>query len=235
MIQLEKVTKKYLKHKAVNQFTATLESGKVIGLIGENGSGKTTILKLLAGLLRPTTGSILIDSKQVDRRISDKLAYLTDMEYFYPYFTIEELIDFYQSQYKDFDKRKAMDMVAFMKLNVKQKIRYLSKGNLSRIKIAVTLSRKAPYIVLDEPFSGLDPLVRKSIINGIIKFIDLENQTLIVTTHELREVEPILDEVLLLKEGRIIEQKSVDQIRDEYRMDVVDWMEKVYETTETRV
>ncbi|OZU88520.1 spermidine/putrescine ABC transporter ATP-binding protein [Virgibacillus indicus] len=231
MIQLEKVTKKYLRHKAVNQCTATLEAGKIIGLIGENGSGKTTILKLLAGLLRPTNGRVLIDSKQVNRSISDRLAYLTDMDYFYPYFTIKELIDFYHSQFKDFDKKKAMDMAAFMKLNVKQKIRYLSKGNLSRVKIAVTLSRNVPYIVLDEPFSGLDPLVRKSIINGIIKFMNLESQTLIVTTHELREVEPILDEVLLLKDGRIIAQKSVDQIRDDYRMDVVDWMEQVYETT----
>lgn len=235
MIQLENVTKKYFMHKAVNQCTATLEPGKVIGIIGENGSGKTTLLKLLAGLLRPTKGNVLIDSKRANRSISEKLAYLTDMDYFYPFFTVEELINFYQSQFADFDKKKALEIAAFMKLNVKRKTKHLSKGNLSRLKIAVTLSRNAPYVVLDEPFSGLDPMVRKAIINGIIKFIDLPNQTLIVTTHELAEVEPILDEVVLLKEGMIIAHKSVDYVREKYGMDIVDWMERAYETTEIHV
>lgn len=235
MIQLDQVTKKYFARKAVHRCTLTIGPGRIIGLIGENGSGKTTILKLLAGLLRPTKGTVLIDSKQVNRSVSEKLAYLTDMDYFYPYFTIEELIDFYHSQFKDFDKNRALDIVAFMKLNIKQKTKHLSKGNLSRVKIAVTLSRKASYVVLDEPFSGLDPMVRKSIINSIINFIDLQQQTLIVTTHEVSEVEPILDEVVLLKEGMIIAHKSIDQVREEYGMDIVDWMERVHESTEVYV
>nr|WP_176555894.1 ATP-binding cassette domain-containing protein [Virgibacillus ndiopensis] len=186
---------------------------------------------MLAGLLRPTKGQVLIDSKPVNRRISEKLAYLTDLDYFYPYFTVEELINFYQSQFADFDIEKAFNIAAFMKLNKKTKLKYLSKGNRSRAKIMVTLSRNAPYVVVDEPFSGLDPMVRKSIITGIIRFIDLSNQTLIITTHELREVEPILDEVVLLKHGMVIAQKSIDHIRDDYGINVVDWMEKIYNTT----
>ncbi|MGP4109242.1 ABC transporter ATP-binding protein [Virgibacillus sp. L01] len=235
MMQLDQVTKKYFARKAVYRCTLTIEPGRIIGLIGENGSGKTTILKLLAGLIRPTKGNVLIDSKQVNRSVSEMLAYLTDMDSFYPYFTIEELIDFYNSQFKDFDKNRALEIAVFMKLNIKQKTKYLSKGNLSRVKIAVTLSRRAPYVVLDEPFSGLDPMVRKSIIKSIINFVDLQKQTLIVTTHEVSEVEPILDEVVLLKEGMIIAHKSTDQVREEYEMDVVDWMERVHESTEVYV
>ncbi|GAB3047360.1 ABC transporter ATP-binding protein [Virgibacillus ainsalahensis] len=227
MIQLENVTKKYLNHKAIDQCSTKLKSGKIIGVIGENGSGKTTFLKLLAGLLRPTTGKVLIDSKQVNRQISNKLAYLTDSDYFYPYFTIEELIHFYQNQFADFDKDKAHEIASFMKIDLKRKMKYLSKGNRSRVKLIVTLARKAPYVVLDEPFSGLDPLVRKALINGIIKFADMEQQTLILTTHEIREVETILDEVLLLKRGRILAHQEVEQIREEYGINVIDWMEKV--------
>lgn len=231
-MKLDNVTKKYVFHKALNQCSATFESGRIIGLIGENGSGKTTMLKLLAGLLRPTKGRVLIEGEQVNRRVSDRVAYLTDQDYFFPYFTIEELVHFYKSQFTDFDQQKALEIATFMKLEIKRKIKHLSKGNRGRVKIMVTLARNAPYIVLDEPFAGLDPMVRKAIITGMIKFVDLSRQTLIISTHELREVEPILDKVVLLKQGSVIAQNKVEQIREEYKTDVVDWMEKVNETLE---
>lgn len=229
MIQVNNVSKRFLVTKALKDCSVSLGKGKIVGVIGENGSGKTTLLKLLAGLLRPTSGNITIDNEVVNRRISSKLAYLTDADYYYPYFTVEELVQYYDSQFDDFDHEKAMEIIAFMKLQLNQKIKYLSKGNKNRLKIAVTLARNAPYVVLDEPFSGLDPLVRKAILKSMIRFIDLENQLLIITTHEVKEVEPILDEVILLKEGRIIAQQSVEDIREIYGMDVVTWMEKTYE------
>lgn len=229
MIEMKNVSKKFLVREALTHCSVTFAPGKIIGIVGENGSGKTTMLKLLSGLLRPTSGEVEIDSAVATRRISEKLAYLTDMDYFYPYFTIKQLISFYQSQFPDFNKEKANEITEFMKLDQKQKIKHLSKGNKNRLKIAVTLSRNAPYVVLDEPFSGLDPLVRKAIIHSIIKFVDLERQTLIITTHEIREIEPVLDEVVLLKEGRIIAHEAIDLIREEYEMNVVDWMERMYE------
>ncbi|MFD1851167.1 ABC transporter ATP-binding protein [Oceanobacillus bengalensis] len=228
MIQLTNVTKRYLATKAIRQCTLSMDSGKVIGIIGENGSGKTTLLKLLSGLLKPSKGIVEIDNVVVDRRIANKLAFLTDSEYFFPYLSVMELIEFYNSQFDDFDKEKAVEMAKFMNLNVEQKIKYLSKGNKSRVKIVVTLSRNAPYVVLDEPFSGLDPMVRKAIINGIIKFINMPEQTLIITTHEIKEVEPILDEVVVLRKGKIIAHETVDNVREVNKMDVVDWMEQLY-------
>lgn len=229
MIEIKHVTKKYLMYPAVKSVEVTFQLGKIIGVIGENGSGKTTLLKLLAGLLRPSSGSIMIDNQQVGRGISKKLAYLTDMDYYYPYFTVIELVHYYKSQFADFDQDKALEIVSFMKLDHNQKIKHLSKGNKNRLKIAVTLGRRAPYIVLDEPFTGLDPMVRKAIMNSIIKFVDLEKQTVIMATHEVNEVEPILDEVLLMSKGKVIAHKSVDHIREEYGMDVLQWMESQYE------
>lgn len=228
MIEVNNVTKKYMMYRAVNDMKITFNAGKIIGVIGENGSGKTTLLKLLAGLLKPTSGSITIENKQVDRRISKKLAYLTDLDYYYPYFTVIELVQYYETQFSDFDKVKALQIISFMKLDHDQKIKYLSKGNKSRLKIAVTLGRNVPYIVLDEPFTGLDPMVRKAIINSIIKFVNLNEQTVIMATHEVSEVEPILDEVLLLRSGNVIAYESVDGIREKHRMDVTNWMEWYY-------
>lgn len=228
MLQLDNVTKKYIGTKALKQSSFSFELGRVIGVIGENGSGKTTMFKLLAGLLHPTNGEVLLGGKRVNRRTSEKIAFLTDQDYFYPYFTIEELISFYQSQFVDFDREKAEAIAAFMQLDRGRKIRRLSKGNRARLKILVTLARRSPYIVMDEPFSGLDPIVRKAIVTGMLKFVDLNEQTLIIATHQVKEVEPIFDDVVLLKQGRIIAQKEVEQIREDFAMDVVGWMEHVY-------
>lgn len=228
MIKINNVTKKYMIYPALRSVSITFNPRKIIGVIGENGSGKTTLLKLLAGLLQPSSGNILVDNQQIDRRISEKLAYLTDMEYYYPYFSVIELVQYFETQFIDFDQKKALEIISFMKLNHDQKIKHLSKGNKSRLKIAVTLGRSAPYIVLDEPFTGLDPMVRKAIINSILKFVDLEKQTVIMATHEVNEVEPILDEVLLLGEGKVIAHESVDSIREEHGMDVANWMEWHY-------
>lgn len=232
MIELNHVTKKYMMFPAVKAVNVTFNKGKIIGVIGENSSGKTTLLKLLAGLLQPSSGTVIIDNHRVDRRISQKLAYLTDMDYFFPYFTVVELIHYYESQFTDFNKAKALEIISFMKLNHDQKIKYLSKGNRNRLKIAVTLGRNAPYIVLDEPFNGLDPMVRKAIMKSIIKFINLDEQTVIMATHEVNEVEPILDEVLLLRSGHVIAYESVDDIRETHHMDVTNWMEWHYNVDE---
>src|SRR5699024_9840880 len=150
------------------------------------------------------------------------------MDYYYPYFTVIELVHYYKSQFADFDQGKALEIISFMKLDHNQKIKHLSKGSKNRLKIAVTLGRRAPYVVLDEPFTGLDPMVRKAIMSSIIKFVDLEKQTVIIATHEVNELEPILDEVLLLKKGTVIAHKSIDNIREAYEMNIVQWMESQY-------
>lgn len=231
MIHFNQVSKSYLSHKALDDVSIEFTKGKVTGIVGENGSGKSTTLKLIAGLIRPSKGSVLIDEEPTHRKISRIVAYMSELDQVYPFFTVGETIDYFASQFPDFDRERAEEILVFMKLEKPQKVKHLSKGNRGRLKMAITMSRNAPYILLDEPFSGLDPMVRNSIVKGLIKFVDLEKQALIITTHEIREVEPILDEVVAIRKGNILSHKTVDDIREEGR-DVVGWLEHIYESGE---
>ncbi|EST12449.1 ABC transporter ATP-binding protein [Sporolactobacillus laevolacticus] len=229
MIQLEGVTKRYLTKKALNGISLQIEPGHIVGLIGSNGSGKSTTLKLISGLLQPTKGTVLIDGEMANRRICRKIAYLSELDAYYSFFTVKQTVDFYEQTFSDFNREKAEEMLDFMKLDRTQNVKHLSKGNRGRLKIVVTLAREVPFILMDEPLSGLDPMVRSSIIKGLISFIDLEKQTVILTTHELQEIEPLLDEVILIKNGEILDQKSVEDIRSNENLSLVDWMVEKYD------
>lgn len=119
-----------------------------------------------------------------------------------------------------------------MDLKREVKVKHLSKGNRGRVKIACTLSRNVPVILMDEPLSGLDPMVRESIVKGLISFVDLEKQTVVITTHEIKEVEHVLDTVLLLKGGRLIGIEDVENIRSAQQLGIVEWMKQRYERVE---
>lgn len=229
MIQLENVSKRYLTTKALTNVNLTIEPGQIVGLIGSNGSGKSTTLKLIAGLIRPTKGTVLVDGVIADRKICTKLSYLSELDAYYSFFTVKQTVDFYNDTFKDFNRERAEEILDFMKLDRKKKVKHLSKGNRGRLKIVLTLARDVPYILMDEPLSGLDPMVRQSIIKGLISFIDLEKQTVVITTHELQEIEPLLDTVVLIKEGKILDKQSVDDIRDNDHLSLVEWMAKKYD------
>lgn len=228
MIELKSITKKYGKRQALDDVTLTIPKGKIIGLVGENGSGKTTFLKLTAGLLTPDSGYAEYEGTKITRRIAAKIAYMPDADLFYPYFTVEQLFDFYESQFEDFDLVKAKELAQFLNVSLNSKIKNLSKGNRGRVKIAVTLGREASYYLLDEPFSGLDPMVRDDIAKGLIRFTDTEEQTILLSTHELKEVEPLLDEIVVLREGQIIAHEAVDEIRDKHGQDATSWMVSLF-------
>jgi len=153
---------------------------------------------------------------------------MPDADLFYPYFTVNQLFDFYDSQFVDFDLIKAKEIAQFLTISLDSKIKNLSKGNRGRVKIAATLGREAHYYLLDEPFSGLDPMVRDDIAKGLIRFTDTERQTVLMSTHELKEVEPLLDEIVVLREGRIIAHEAVDEIRDTYGKDATSWMVSLF-------
>ena len=229
MIKLTNVTKKYGTKLALNQVNLELTKGKLIGLVGENGSGKSTTLKLIAGLSHPTSGDITVNGEKVSRNIASSVAYLSELDAYYRFFNVEQAIEFHASQFPDFDMEKAYNIMTFMKLDPKKKLKHLSKGNRGRVKIVLALARKAPIVLMDEPFSGLDPMVRNSIVKGLISFVDLEHQLILITTHEIREIETILDEVIAIKEGNIVAHRNVDDLRKETQKSIVDWMTDIYE------
>src|SRR5690606_19538142 len=152
-VQLNGVTKKYGNEFALKNVSFTFTKGKIYGLLGPNGGGKSTTLKLITGLVYPTDGTVTVSNEKVTRKISDKVAYLTELDMFYDSFTIKQMVDFYHSQFPDFSLEKAHQLLQDMQLEGNKKIRKLSKGNRGRLKLVLTLARNAPVILLDEPFS----------------------------------------------------------------------------------
>lgn len=226
MIQFQNVTKKYGQEYALHDVSFELENGKIYGLLGPNGSGKSTSLKMMAGLVHPTSGSVYINGKKVNRRMAQEVAYLTELDMFYDSFRVMDMVTFAASQFSDFDIDKARELLAFMSLDPTQKIKQLSKGNRGRLKLVIALARHTSILLLDEPFSGLDPIVRESIVKGLISYVDFEQQTVVMATHEIDEIEGLLDEVIAIKNGVIIERRDVELLREEEGVSIVEWMKK---------
>ncbi|WP_456274913.1 ABC transporter ATP-binding protein [Bacillus sp. AK031] len=222
--QLSKVTKKIGDIYALKDADLNFEKGKIYGILGPNGSGKSTTLKILAGLVSPSAGKATINGKEVTRRASGKVGYLTELDMFYDSFTVENMIDFYDSQFDDFRRDKSQELLEFMELQPKMKIKQLSKGKRGRLKLVLVLSRKTELILLDEPFSGLDPMVRDSIVKSLLSFIDFESQTVIIATHEINDIEAILDEAYILQDGIVLNHCQVEELREHHGLSVMEWL-----------
>jgi ABC-2 type transport system ATP-binding protein len=228
MITFEHVTKKYGRETALDDVSFTLEKGKIYGFLGPNGSGKSTSLKMMAGLVFPTSGTVSINGKKVDRKIAKDVAYLTELDSYYTAFTVKDLIIFAASQFPDFDIKKAEELLNFMQLEKSKKLKQLSKGNRGRLKLVIALARKTPILLLDEPFSGLDPMVRDSIVKGLLSYLDFKNQTVVIATHEIDEVETLLDEVIAIQNGTIHTIENVENLRESKGLSVIEWMKKIF-------
>lgn len=227
-MNINSVSFKYGKKLVLDSVNFTIHPNQIIGLIGENGCGKSTLIQLLAGIKTPYSGTITLDGHPVTRRLTDKIAYQPDIDLMYGKFTGDQVFDFYASQYKDFDIKKAYEIARFFNVQTNIKLEKLSKGNRGRIKLTLLLARNVSIYLLDEPFSGLDPLARESLLKAIVRFIDLERASVLLSTHEVSEVESILDEVILLKNGKIKAVGNLEQIREERGENAVEWMKSLY-------
>lgn len=229
MLQLENVMFTYKKKPIIRNVSFSIPTGQIIGVIGENGCGKSTLLQLMAGLLRPSKGSIKLGGKEINRRFADKIAYSPDIDLFYESYTGEQVFRFYNEQFADFSLEKAHIIAKHLDVQTTVKLGRMSKGNRARIKMAATLGREAALYLLDEPFAGLDPLAREALIKALIRFVDIENQSVVLSTHEVNEVEPILDQVILLRDGMLTAMEELELIRDKRNEDAVEWMKSLYE------
>ncbi|MCD9025230.1 ABC transporter ATP-binding protein [Cohnella sp. NL03-T5] len=228
MIKLMNLSKTYKKRSAIKNISLTVPLGKIIGIVDENGSGKSTLLKLMAGLSYPTSGSVTVNGEIANRKVSKLVSYLSEHDSFYPLFTVREALVFQASQFTDFNIAKAEEIMKYLQLEPDKKIRDLSIGNRGRLKIVLTLAREVPYILMDEPLSGLDPLVRQSIVKGMISYIDLESQTLVMTSHVITEIESILDSFIAIKDGSLIRMADVEELHESEGLGITEWMKKTY-------
>ena len=224
MLDVTQVKFSYGKKAILKNISLQVEVGQIVGIIGENGCGKSTLLKIIAGIFQPHTGHVTFNGEPLTRRTADKIAYMPDIDLFYDYFTIEQLFKFYSEQYADFSVEKAHQVLRELNIESKEKLSKLSKGQRGRVKLAITLGRNVALYILDEPFSGLDPIIRDEVVRALIRHIDGETQSILLSTHEIHEVEPILDQVVLLKEGNLKGIANLEELREQYGYDAKQWM-----------
>ena len=192
----------------------TLESGRIIGLLGPNGSGKTTLIKLLNGLLTPSEGELYVNQTPIGIETKKIISYLPDQTYLNDSMRIREIIRFFKDFYEDFDETKAYDMLKKLNIEPTAKLKTMSKGTKEKVQLILIMSRRAKLYVLDEPIAGVDPAARDYILNTILNNY-AEDATIIISTHLISDIENILDEVIFIKDGQISLTSSVDKIREE--------------------
>ena len=228
LLRCEKLVKKYNSSAfALKGIDLSLESGNIVGLLGPNGSGKTTLIKLINGLLTPTDGTITIDGKAPGVETKKIVSYLPDNSYLNSWMTIEQIIEYFMDFYEDFRPELAFEMLNRLSIRPKTRLKTLSKGNKEKVCLILTMSRNAKLYVLDEPIAGVDPAARDYVISTIINNYNPES-TVLISTHLLSDIEEILDRVLFLKEGHIVLDKSVDEIREEHQKSVDELFREVF-------
>ena len=213
MFECKGLTKRYGNKVALNHVDLSLESGRIVGLLGPNGSGKTTMLKLANGLLTPTDGGIFIDSKKPGIETKAVVSYLPDADYLLDWMNVGELLDMFKSFYDDFRYDRALKMLEELHIQLNDRLKNLSKGNKEKVQLVLAMSREAKVYFLDEPIGGVDPAARDYILRTIIGNYS-ENALVVISTHLIADVEPVLDEAIFIRDGEIVFHRSVDEIRE---------------------
>ena len=212
ILECNSLTKKFTGVDALSNVNLRLERGRIIGLLGPNGSGKTTMIKLINGLLVPNGGSLLIDGKQPGPETKKIVSYLPERTYLPEWMRISETIEFFKDFYTDFDEKRAYEMLERLQLNPTKRLKTLSKGTKEKVQLILVMSRNADLYCLDEPIGGVDPAARDYILNTIISNYN-ENATVLISTHLISDIEKVLDEVVFIKNGQIMLHLSVEDIR----------------------
>ena len=221
------LSKRYGGALALDGLNLELPQGKIIGLLGPNGSGKTTFIKLCAGLLTPTSGEITICGEKVGPKSKALVSYLPDRTYFSRQMQVSMLMDFFGEFYEDFDRQRAENMMAALGINTKARFRTLSKGTQEKVQLVLVMSRRAKLYILDEPIGGVDPAARDYILRTILSSY-AEDSSILITTHLIQDVETIFDDVLFLSNGRILLGGPVDQVRDENQKSIDQLFREVF-------
>ncbi len=213
IIECKGLTKRYGSVLALNAMNLSIPRGKIVGLLGSNGSGKTTMIKLASGILTPTSGEILVGGKKPDIETKEIVSYLPDKNYLPDWMKVCDIIDFYRDFYKNFDSPKAFEMLKRLGINSNDRLKAMSKGTKEKVQLILVMSRKAELYLLDEPIGGVDPAARDYILNTIITNYS-ENSTVLISTHLIADIEQVLDEVCFIANGQLVLTSSVDDIRE---------------------
>lgn len=227
MLKCSNLKKTYLNKTAMENIALELEAGRIYALLGPNGSGKTTFMKTVAGLVKPTSGYVVYEGSGIGEKSKAEVSYMPTESYFYPYMTVEEVGKYYQDFFEDFDLEVYKSLLNDMGVGWKEKVDKISTGMNAKVRLAAAISRKAKLYLLDEPLNGIDLVARDKIISTILSVAD-EKVTIVISSHLVEELETIVDGVIFLKDGRNILMGDADEIREEHGASIADVYRKIF-------
>lgn len=228
MIEVRGITKKFGRKKVLKGISFTANKGEITCIIGINGVGKTTILNGIMNLTPMNSGEILIDGEKITKNSYEKMTYIPDTMTMLPGFRIEQAMQFMQDFYQSWNQERADELLSFFKLTKEDKISSLSKGNTAKVNLMLGLALDVDYLLMDEPFSGIDIFSREQIANVFSSHL-IEDRGVIITTHEINDIEHLIDKVVLINEGQVLREFNAEQVREEEGKSVVDVMREVFQ------
>ncbi|SKC52907.1 ABC-2 type transport system ATP-binding protein [[Eubacterium] yurii] len=219
MIQAQDLSKSYESSPVIKNINLELKQGSIFGLIGANGAGKTTLIKTLCGIYAPDTGHVRLHDKDVykDSDIRQNIAYVPDNITFYNNFTVKDMKDFYKNIYRNWDEDRYMTLREVFTFDEKKRIKHLSKGMKTQLLLLIALSCKPEVILMDEPTSGLDPFIRKEVLNLIVQDVSSRSTSVLISTHNVSELEQICDTVGFINKGEMKLQQDMDNLKTSYK------------------
>ncbi|MCH5273494.1 MAG: ABC transporter ATP-binding protein [Lachnospiraceae bacterium] len=227
MVEAKMAGKRYMRKQAVRDVNLVLEDSRVYALLGPNGSGKTTFMKMIAGLVKPTSGLLYYNGEKIGVESKKHVAYMSTEPFFYSYMTVKDVGKYYADFFEDFSMKRYEELISRMDLKMEDKAKELSSGLAAKLKIAATLARDAQMYMLDEPLNGIDIIARELIIQTIVESA-VEGKTILVSSHLVDELESIVDSVVFMKEGSIVLSGEAEAIRMERGKSIVDLYKEIY-------
>ena len=227
ILEIKNLSKKLSGNLILNNLNLSLEKGKILAILGPNGVGKTTLLKMIAGLSRPSGGKILINGLEPSRKTKEYISFLSDKEILPNHLKIKRAIKLYETFFADFDTKKSHYLLEKLGLNENLEIRTLSKGMKEKFYLILCLSRNAKLYILDEPIAGVDVITREDILKIIVENI-YEDASVIVTTHLIDDIEHIFDEFAFMQNGAISKVYNAEKMRNEENMTITEFYKKIY-------
>ncbi|MGN0383615.1 MAG: ABC transporter ATP-binding protein [Eubacterium sp.] len=219
ILEAKGLTKRYGSKLALNAIDLKLERGKIIGLLGPNGSGKTTFIKLASGLLTPNGGELTIGGNKIGVETKKIVSYLPEKTYLADWMKVSDIIKYFKDFYEDFNENKAYDMLNRLQINPEDSLKTMSKGTKEKVQLILVMSREAELYLLDEPIGGVDPAARDYILDTIITNYN-PNASVVISTHLIHDIEHVLDDVVFIKYGTVVMHELVDDIRAEKGMSI---------------
>ena len=227
MIEIRNLTKQYGRVTALDDVSVSIGNNKIVGLLGENGCGKTTLMRILAGLNQPSSGQVLIAGDVPGPKTKSIVSYLSDAPNLPGRARIASLIRYFADFYSDFNAETCKDLLAQFGILAGARLDEMSKGQREKVHVALTMSREAQVYLLDEPISGVDPAARDATLNTIITAMR-PDALMIITTHLISDIEFILDDAIFMRHGKLLSHNAVDELRAGHQRSLNDYFKEVY-------